>query len=101
MNEPLTSDQRFALGEIAIVAHPRFHPEHTGMECQIIGELRLRKGIDSDGSSFCEPRYQIQYPNGAIYTAQPCQLRKRRPPRQDLEIVRWDQCPWQPKQVRT
>lgn len=37
--------------------------------------------------------------DGKEHIAAPGYVRKIQPPREDLKVVRWDQCPWQPERI--
>lgn len=91
----LSSEQHFDVGEIAILAYSRFG-RASGVECVVVSPLGVRLNL-SNGQY--ENGYVIEV-DGNEYIALPDQLRKKRPPRENLQLVRWDQCPWQPAQVR-
>lgn len=38
--------------------------------------------------------------NGKRIVGIPPKMRKKRPPRDDLKIVRWADCPWQPEGIK-
>jgi hypothetical protein len=38
---------------------------------------------------------------GELHFAFADELRKKRPPRDDLKLVRWSECPWQPQTVNS
>lgn len=61
-----------------------FHPEYVG-PCYVIAR--------QDGTTRGQRGLPIAIP--------PEYLRKKKPPREDLRVVRWDQCPWQPAGVKT
>lgn len=100
------SDPGFAVGEIAIFVKPG--PNH-GREVTIVGPLRLVRALNTLTNEVVQDwRYQIDAPDIVLgpflstdprIWAEPRFLRKKRPPRGDLQIVRWDQCPWQPESV--
>jgi hypothetical protein len=92
----LRTPEQFAIGEIAIMCNPEFHPENDGRECTVIGGLQPRTGRQTDRT---ELAYRVQRDDGAIFMCRPYQLRKKRPPRKDLEVVRWADCPWQPESI--
>lgn len=100
MSESLPTKELFSVGEIAILSIPG--DIYNGTEVMIVGRLEEREWfyfrsgkidsglaylIDGDGLPFgvmcCRPQF----------------LRKKKPPREDLRLVRWDECPWQPQQV--
>ena len=99
----------FSIGEVAIFWKPGF-PNH-GKELTILSGMQWRRtrgssdGIVREGWRYeCDATNLVEGP----YSAKPGQktfvapeyLRKKRPPRKDLEVIRWDQCPWQPESVR-
>lgn len=91
MNDERTSDERFAIGEVGILtvsgnAGPK------GGEVTVVGELRMIRG------DWCYP-VDVKNAWGLPIMVERQNLRKKRPPRDDLKLVRWDQCPWQPEKV--
>lgn len=99
--------EQFAVGEVAIWNRPG---PNFGKETTILSSLQLVRAIDASTGEVTEAwRYQID-PTGLVlgpalskctrYWAEPQHLRKKRPPRKDLETVRWSECPWQPESLR-
>lgn len=84
-----------------------------------VGErvLQLPGGVNSDlqhydGQHVCivcgpythpdapeHPSYQVKADDGRCYASWGIDLQKLPPPRDDLQVIAWDQCVWQPKQV--
>lgn len=46
------------------------------------------------------PTYTGRMPDGKLYAFARGEIRKIEPPRDDLQVVQWSACPWQPQQVR-
>jgi len=95
MNEQVPSEQ-FVVGEIVILAKPQYIMDIAGLEAEVIGPLKLRRNTRTDEPFLC---YVVQLQDGRRFGAEPHQLRKKRPPRKDLEVVRWADCPWQPESI--
>lgn len=93
-----TSDQRFSIGDIAIVIDCFTNPSLNGREVTIISGLRQWQ-TRRNGERYMGYGTDLAE-KGIRYAFRPSQLRKKRPPREDLQVVRWAQCPWQPEQVR-
>lgn len=93
------SSETFAIGEVALLWRPasRYH----GTEVTVVSELRRGSLVVDGGSTVVTDFYEIDgiSPNGSNWAARPQSLRKKRPPREDLQIARWDQCPWQPEKI--
>jgi len=96
--------EEFAVGEVALYWRPG-SPSHL-REVTIVGPLKEEYVHDvRDGSLKYEMVYAIEGipgtpPSGKAWCAPPEYLRKKKPPREDLQVVRWSECPWQPQQVR-
>lgn len=95
MNDPRTSDA-LAVGDIAVVVSAAFHPENIGCEVEIVGPLQMRCSRQTGKYLLA---YRIRRGDGKEFAAHPQHLRKKRPPRDDLKVVRWDECPWQPESI--
>jgi hypothetical protein len=93
MSDQLPSDERFAVGEIAIAIHSE-HGRLDGEEVIVTHPYGPYLSING-GLAY---GYVVEW-QGEQYLARPHQLRKKRPPREDLQVVRWDQCPWQPERI--
>lgn len=95
MTEPHLPSETYDIGEIAILAYSRYGRVEGPVECMITGRLQPRLNNRTR-------EYEIGYAanvNGMEYIALPAQLRKKRPPREDLQVARWDECPWQPESI--
>lgn len=89
----------FSVGEIAIFVRPG--SPHYGQEVRILSTLQLRKARDLlTGKIVKEPLYEIHRSGAKIpaLCAHPQDLKKK-PPREDLKVVPWSECLWQPKKV--
>jgi hypothetical protein len=92
----------FHVGEIAILWMPGV--DDHGRELVITTELQFGPFYDmNDDRMHFGPFYIVEGYNeespGTGWCEQPCNLRKKRPPGEDLKVVRWDQCPWQPETI--
>ena len=81
---------RFQIGEVAIVQNTG--TRRDGNECIVIGALTNRKIESGDWVL----SYAVIF-DGVHYAARPQHLRKKKPPRDDLKVTRWIDCPWHPK----
>lgn len=92
--------ETFEIGEVAIFQNAVIDASKNGLECTVIGELRVRHWVWSHtGQEDSGMAYRIQWPDGYTNAAYPNQLRKRRPPEPPRqEVGDWELCPWQPKQ---
>jgi hypothetical protein len=109
MTDPthLASDHLFAVGEVAIFWRPG-GPNH-GKELTILSGMQWRKTRGSSDGVIREGwRYLCDMPNAVLQFKSECSektwvapehLRKKRPPRDGLEVIRWDSCPWQPESI--
>jgi hypothetical protein len=97
--------EQFEVGEVAIWVKPG---PNYGMEVTIIGPLQKARPRNSNTNEVVEGwYYQIDPPANAHYGpyrskdprrwAAPEHLRKKPPKREDLQLVRWSECPWQPE----
>jgi hypothetical protein len=98
--EELAVSETFKVGEVAIYNRP-CSVWHSS-EVEIVGLLELTLWNDPilnvKGESPC---YECRNPvYGLLFVAEPHELKKKRPPRDDFQIVRWADCPWQPEKVR-
>lgn len=96
-----SSEQGFRVGEVAIYWRPDINVPRNGEECVIVAPLAVGKMNDWRLLGHIEAaRYLIKFAGDSVeYAAQPHELRKKPPKREDLQIVRWDQCPWQPEKI--
>jgi hypothetical protein len=103
----LASDHLFAIGEVAIFWKPG--GMNHGKELTILSGMEWRRTVCTLTGDIAEGwRYRCDMPNvtcGPYNSATPVWwvapefLRKKRPPRDDLQLMRWDQCPWQPESI--
>jgi hypothetical protein len=88
--------ETFTVGEIAEVAASISHPEYVGRDCEILGPYQhyvCKNGTAAYG-------YWVRIDGEPkTWVAAPDRLRKKRPPRDDMKVIRWDECPWQPEKV--
>ena len=97
MSEQLPSDLR--VGDVAVWQNCTVNLWHNGVETTVIKGPGMLGYTDYDGTHRTEYGYHVQDSDGSIWFARPSNLRKKRPPREDLQLVRWDECPWQPENV--
>lgn len=88
-----TSEQ-FDIGEIATVVAVKYHPENVGHEVEIVDGLAWRQARNDRKVYLC---YRVRHQDGRVFLCEPHELRKKRPPREDLQVVRWSECPWRPE----
>ena len=74
---------QFKVCEIVIGQNFVNIPRRNGMECEIIGGLMIRSGINHDGSTGTYMQYRVQWADGTTANVQPYLLRRRRPPASD------------------
>ncbi len=94
-NTQLASEQ-FAVGEIAMVIAARFHAENIGQEVEIIGPLQMH--YSRQRGKYIRA-YTMRRGDGEEFVVHPHHLRKKHPPREDLQVTRWSECPWQPESI--
>lgn len=107
-NQLPSEDLTFSIGEVAIFWKPG--SVNHGKELTILSGMQWRRargsmdGVVREGWRYqCDPSNLVMGP----YTSKcsdktwvaPEHLRKKRPPRDDLQIKRWDECPWQPEKI--
>lgn len=100
MTEHRTTKDLFSVGEIAILSIPG--DPYDGTEVTVIGALTERTWFHWKSWQDCIGMAYLVDGTGLPYgemCVRPQFLRKKRPPREDLQIVRWSECPWQPQQV--
>lgn len=98
-NSELTPDQ-FAIGEIAIYWRPG--ATGHGMDVTIASSASWRTVPDRiTGLRVTKLFYRVAEPSpdGKLWSLSREYLRKKKPPRKDLEVVRWSECPWQPESL--
>jgi len=89
---------KFSIREIAIFYNPgeKWHLK----EVEIIGPLRKRRWWDWDREnvSGCSLCYKIDVDGDLDCIAEPYELRKKKPPKDDAnDVVSWDDCIWRPE----
>ena len=96
MSEPVTSEE-FDIGEVVICLVGVIC---RGMEGTLMGEITdlRRDGRYGKGFLIEIPGQRSSRPDG-FFMVFADEIRKKRPPREDLQVVRWSECPWQPQQV--
>lgn len=109
MSEQVPSDTlTFSIGEVAIFWSPG--SVNHGKEVTILSGMQWRRtrgwmdGIVREGWRYeCDTTNLTAGPYRSTCSNKcwvaPERLKKKRPPRKDLEITRWDQCPWQPESI--
>ena len=65
------------VGDIAIGQNHKHYREHNGMEAEIIGELRIRRGMQPNGNIVEGLTYEVKWANGDKTVSDPKYLRKR------------------------
>jgi hypothetical protein len=77
-------------------------PERNGTEVEIIDGFAPRSGRAIGSNEWWEnrPCYKVLHADGDVSLVEPHKLRKKRPPREDLKVTTWDECPWQPEEVQ-
>lgn len=100
------TSETFAIGEIAILRAPADVPGIAGgiprgSEVTVVSGLVRRRPRWPDGRIDAPMDvYLIHTAEGRQYCCPPSWLRKKKPPRDDLALTRWSECPWQPEGVR-
>jgi hypothetical protein len=97
----VTKEQQFSIGEVAIYCRP--DSPHNGQEVTVAGKLCWQLTKDhvtgSVGESLVYPLKE-RISSDRAWHVSPKHLRKKHLPREDLQVVRWDTCPWQPEELR-
>lgn len=94
------AEQRFEVGEVAIVPCSKFWPEYNNSEVEVIGGLAEYERWGDRDHTFKEKvvGYRVRAQDGRIFVARPCKLRKKKPPRQPVST--WnDVIVWRPKET--
>ena len=93
-------NERFEVGEIAIAVGWSVVPQYNGEEVLVVRPLRVRAAPHlRTGRMVTRPCYVVRCADGREFSPRPQSLKKKRPPREDLQIVRWADCPWQPEKA--
>lgn len=88
----------FKIGAICIGQNFVQFPERNGMECEIIGELKERRGRGPTGKLFAALSYRVHWADGKVYAVRPRNLRLKKPPVREIDtVVSWETCAWRPK----
>lgn len=102
MTEQVPSEQ-FSIGEVAIYCRPG--SLYFGAEVTIMSALKEMRLHDARTVTTEQAlAYEIDGPfgpflDGRPWCSRPEWLKKKKPPRRDLEVVRWADCPWQPESI--
>lgn len=94
--------EKFEVGEVAIAVNWKFKAAvWNGTEVLIVGELaeRFRRGY-TNGRETLGICYTVRTQDGAIFAPDPWLLKKKPPAREDHQLVKWSECPWQPSRER-
>jgi len=87
----------FEVGEIAIIAYCVTDETWRGLEVEVIDpHIRLHSCTDH---RFHEGRLVRDPRSGWPRVVLPDQLRKKEPPSDGRQVVRWADCPWHPKSI--
>jgi len=95
MTEQVPSEV-LVVGDIGIITRTVYHHENLGRECLVIMPLDWYK-VQQTGEKMLSYKVEL---DGRTFLVRPQNIRKKRPPRKDREIVRWNDCPWQPESLR-
>lgn len=95
MNAQVPSDP-LSVGDVGVIIRALYHPEHIGRECVVVMPLGWYKSRQ-DGIEIFSYKVEV---DGNKFLVRPENIRKKRPPREDLTIVRWNECPWKPESLR-
>lgn len=96
------SDSMFSPGELAVYTRAGWGDCTVTIVRRYIGPRRCRvTGLDEwcDGYLVAGESIQGNEQWPLVAAARISELRKVPPPREDLRLVRWDQCPWQPESI--
>lgn len=100
MSEQVPTKEQFSVGEIAILSISG--DPLDGTEVTIVGPLEERiwfywlTGENRTGMAYLVDGTSLPFSEMCV---RPQFLRKKKPPREDLQLARWDECPWQPHKV--
>lgn len=97
--DSMTSNQMFAVGEIAIAAGDPGNP-YFGTDVLIVGPQEFGVVEYVSSGRIAEGWfYRVRTHDGKTWSASNEDLRKKKPPRDDLKVIRWDECSWQPESI--
>lgn len=86
--DSIPPDERFAVGEIAILAIAVRNPRMIGEEREILALPRPHEWVSPNRLIVDAGAYYVRRPDGSYAQAHPWQLRKRKPPQHDRSINR-------------
>ncbi len=92
----------FQVGEVAILQNCR-NPAHNGIEVIIVGELRERNILFNGDVYQHILSYEVETPfiDRKLAIVEPHGIRKKQLPREDIQIITWNECPWQPSIIKS
>lgn len=99
------SSESFQPGDLCeIINAGTWHLRLVGQECTYLRAYNPanwthgdRAHIDADGHPYL---HIVVTRDGVEWACTAGCIRKKRPPREDLALVRWADCPWQPQRER-
>jgi hypothetical protein len=84
-----------SIGDVCeIIETSWYYAKYQGTECVIVD---FAADVERCGKIHYD--CHVKLCDGKVLAAQRRILRKKKPPREDLKLVRWDQCPWQPESI--
>lgn len=93
--------EKFEVGEVAIaIGWMSYSAIWNGSEVLVVEGLAVRRSIGFSGKGYCDQCYLVKTVDGHVWAPDPCQLRKKPPHREDHQLVKWSECPWQPSRER-
>ena len=94
MSSPVSADERFLVGEIAIAINNKWHSDQEGAEALVVDVLRERAVSVYPGARETRPvaTYLVEI-DGKRYALEPHQLRKKRPPPNWESLCRLNEVP--------
>lgn len=74
--------EQFKVGEVLVGQNHVVHTDRNGMQCEVLGELRMRTGRSAalGGALKTSLQYLVQWADGRVWNAAPQYLRRRKPP---------------------
>lgn len=85
----------FKVGDVCLIVGCKTDPYVNGLECTIIEGLQTKSTFGFGDVQV----YKVHLQTGQLRWAFPDVLRKKPPPRKDLEVVEWNSVPWVPKEL--
>lgn len=101
--------ENFEIGEIAIVVKTIWDHARLGTECEIIAPLAYRSVREENNKTTYNVNcYRVKYEgDGAVRHMEPWQLKKKKPPQDDLDSddnvnlkTSWKNCIWNPTKIK-